>query len=205
MNIVTIDFDIIMKPSIQLYNDLVGSNKKIDKIIKEYPSLEYCLSADLYIYEYLTRFLVSMFPRLRREQINFIKSHEEIIKLVEKDEPFHLLNIDHHHDLGYENVRPNTKIFRPGCGDWAKYLIDNKKILSYAWAHNNNSDFPSTSMMSYINEHYILYDFNLDRIPVQIDKLIICNSPQWIPNNIQPLFYTWESICEEWYNKEDIL
>ena len=32
--ILTIDFDIIMSPSIQLYNDLIGDQKGVNKIIK---------------------------------------------------------------------------------------------------------------------------------------------------------------------------
>ena len=37
--ILTIDFDIIMSPSINLYNDLINDRRTIDAIVKEYPAL----------------------------------------------------------------------------------------------------------------------------------------------------------------------
>ena len=39
MNIVTIDFDIIMGPSIGVYNNAVNEDFKVDSIIEDYPFL----------------------------------------------------------------------------------------------------------------------------------------------------------------------
>ena len=62
MNIVSIDFDIIMEPDINLYNDWVGVDnlEGINTYIKDYKILEN-LKANLSIYEYLTKFLINLF------------------------------------------------------------------------------------------------------------------------------------------------
>ena len=55
MNVVSIDFDIIMEPDINLYNDWVEGDIGINDYVSEHKVLEN-LKADLYSYEYLTRF-----------------------------------------------------------------------------------------------------------------------------------------------------
>lgn len=199
--ILTIDFDIIMSPSIQLYNDLIGDQKGVNKIIKNYPLLEYTLTGDFFIYEVITRGLIQLFKKINSENIFFISEHQTLVKLTEDMDKFDLINIDHHHDLGYNKIIPTTKIIRPDCGNWAKYLSDKGKINSYIWVCNDNSDMPSNSMSkAYINETIGLELINFSAID-NIDRLIICNSPQWIPPNIQALFMSWVGIAEEFYGK----
>lgn len=199
--ILTIDFDIIMAPSIQLYNDIIGDQKGINKVIKNYPLLEYTLTGDFFIYETLTRELMKLFKRVSAEKVKFISEHQTLIKLTEEFDRFDLINIDHHHDIGYNSTRPTTKIVRPECGNWVKYLSDKNKINQYIWIHNENSNFPENGLSKpYLYDSVEIKNFNFDAIE-QIDKLIICNSPQWIPPNIQGLFMAWVSIAEEFYGK----
>lgn len=200
-NILTIDFDIIMKPSIQLYNDLIGDSKSINKVLRQYPSLEYCLSSDLNIYEYLTRFIILNIKKMNKNSVHFIREHNTAIPIIEKYDECVLYNIDHHHDLGY-NITASTKIFKPDCGNWVKYLMDKQKVKKYIWIHNDNSNMPSSTLfeMKYINTKIELSNFSpLEYLTENMDELIICNSPQWIPNSLQPLFMTWMTICEEYY------
>ena len=200
--ILTIDFDIIMAPSIQLYNDIIGDQKGIDKIIKNYPLLEYTLSGDFFIYEALTRELMKLFKRVSAEKVHFISEHQTVIKLTEAFDKFDLINIDHHHDLGYNRTMPSTRINRPECGNWVKYLSDKNKINQYIWICNENSDMPVGGLSkAYLYDSVEIKQFNFDAIE-QIDKLIICNSPQWIPPNIQALYMAWVGIAEEYYGKD---
>ena len=62
MNILTIDFDIIMAPSIQLYNDIIKGNNEwtIENMTEIYPLLNY-VEADFEIYQKLTNFFLSSF------------------------------------------------------------------------------------------------------------------------------------------------
>lgn len=201
-HILTIDFDIIMNPSIELYNDLIGDNKGIDKIIKQYPLLEYTLTADLFIYEALTREIIKLFKTLPYEKINFITDHQTLINCVKEYDVFTLYNIDHHHDIGYNRITPISKITRPENGNWVKWLKDNNKLNEYYWICNNNSSMPLGGLSKlYLTDSIEIKDFDFNSLK-NIDKLIICNSPQWVPPNLQALFITWVGIAEEYYGEE---
>ena len=200
--ILTIDFDIVMAPSIGLYNDIIGDQKGVDKIIKQYPLMEYTFTADFFIYEAVTRALMNLFKKVPAKDVHFIKEHHSLIKLVEGMKDIDLINIDHHHDIGYDRVMPTTKILRPECGNWVKYLADKGVIKSYVWINNENSDMPTGGLSKmYLYDEFSIKDFNVNGIE-KIDKLIICNSPQWIPPNIQGLFMTWVGLAEEYYDTD---
>ena len=197
--VLTIDFDIIMGPSIQLYNDIIGDNKGIDKVIKQYPLLEYTLTGDMFVYEALTRELMKLYRQLTPSDIYFTREHQTAVRILEPLEKFKLYNIDHHHDLGYNRTMPTSKIIRPECGNWVKYLYDKGKIEKYIWICNNNSDFPSNGLGKlYLEDSVEIRETDFSLIG-KVDKLIICNSPQWIPPNIQALYMTWVGIAEEYF------
>ena len=96
MNIVSIDFDIIMAPSIELYRsfDFNGYDNYYQNIF----------NADLTMYTKLTEQLLRWFPQVGQNNIYFIESHEQIINFIPKDKKCSLINIDHHHDLGYASL-----------------------------------------------------------------------------------------------------
>lgn len=102
MNCLTIDFDIIMAPSIGLYNDLISDDWTLGKIEKEYPNLSLVLPPDYYLYEYITKYLIHVFKNTSPEKIFFIQSHETAAKILEELTNIQLVNIDHHHDIGYD-------------------------------------------------------------------------------------------------------
>lgn len=199
--VLTIDFDIVMAPSIGLYNDIIGDQKGIDSIIKQYPLMEYTFTADFFIYEAVTRALMNLFKKVPAKDVYFIKEHHSLIKLVEDMKDITLINIDHHHDIGYNRVLPTTKILRPECGNWVKYLSDKGLIKSYIWVNNENSDMPTGGLSKmYLEDEFSIKDgFDISGLE-QVDKLIICNSPQWIPPNVQGLFMTWIGLAEEFYD-----
>lgn len=183
MNIVSIDFDIIMKPSIECYNNIMMDREAYD------PMLLNNFHADLTIYKKLTEWLIETIQLLPAENIIFIDSHEQIIKHIPMNEQIYLINIDHHHDMGYrpeDNSVEKDKNLH--CGNWAKYLLKEKLINEYIWICNENSQ---KNFIHNINFHYIS-EYNLNNL--KANKIIICLSSPWIPNQFRPLFYTWMSI-----------
>ena len=177
MNIVSIDFDIIMAPSIEFYNNLLSMKPPI----LEDPLMKVC-RADFIHYHRLTKWLHQKIQFIDKENIIFIKSHEMINDYVEGDD-ITLYNIDHHHDLGYKRA-DNAKI---NCGNWALHLLKEKKINKYIWINNENSDIGLIESVDF--ESQSLRAFNLNTL--KPDKIIICFSPEWIPQQFHPLYYLW--------------
>lgn len=201
MNVLTIDFDIIMRPSIQLYNNLIDDEIMIADLERDFPILTKALPPDLYIYHYLTEFLVRQFKKMDASKVFFVNDHDAVIKLVDNTTDVSLCNIDHHHDIAYQ-LDADQRIFVPHVGNWVKYLRDKGVVTHYIWVHNPNSDPPTDDLREkYLDSDYELQQMDLDNVP-DIDMLIICNSPEWIPSDYQEMWEIWVSIAEAWYGQE---
>ncbi len=203
MKIVTIDFDIIMRPSIESYNYFINEDgDSIDQLEQEFVHFQNC-QADLSIYKLLTDFILNV----ESEKIFFISSHKDILQFV--NESVDLINIDHHHDLGYSN-ESYSEVFEISCGNWVEQLYREDKLKSYTWIHNQNS-LPLIGDQAKIDNDLILSDENemkkyLNNLAQHTDSLIICSSFPWVPSIYRPLFDTWHSICENKVQKKiDIL
>ena len=203
MKIVTIDFDIIMRPSIESYNYFINEEGcGIDQLEEEFVHFQNC-QADLSIYKFLTDFILNV----ESEKIFFISSHKDILQFV--NDSIDLINIDHHHDLGYSN-ESYSEVFEISCGNWVEQLYREDKLKSYTWIHNQNS-LPLIGDQAKIDNDLILSDENemkkyLNNLAQHTDSLIICSSFPWVPSIYRPLFDTWHSICENKVQKKiDIL
>ena len=203
MKTVTIDFDIIMRPSIESYNYFINEDgDSIDQLEQEFVHFQNC-QADLSIYKLLTDFILNV----ESEKIFFISSHKDILQFV--NESVDLINIDHHHDLGYSN-ESYSETFEISCGNWVEQLYRENKIKSYTWIHNPNS-FLLMGDQARIDNDLIISDENemkkyLNNLAQHTDSLIICSSFPWVPSMYRPLFDTWHSICENKVQKKiDIL
>ena len=198
-NIVTIDFDIIMGPSIEGYNDMVGSEMPLKALVQKFPYFGMA-EADLYVYEYVTRYLTEMLMHIDdKDKIRFIASHDLMYHYCKKEkEPFNLINIDHHHDINY-NDDWRQPIVEVDIGNWVKRLFDMKKINRYIWVGNSNSamfnidDCPFADKISM----EILKDYDLGRLAANTDELVCCFSAEYIPPQYEALFLTWRAIAEE--------
>lgn len=179
-HLVTIDFDIIMAPSIQWYNGFVPKIEWED-IIKD--PIAQLFKADLTHYKRLTEWLIQQTTTLSKEQIIFIRSHEQLVDCIDMNEYYEIINIDHHHDLGYVSVEDNTI----DCANWMKVLFDKRIVNKYTWINNFNSDYPTS--LEYPTEIKALANYNLATI--KPDILVICLSPEWVPPDYQNLFYLW--------------
>ena len=203
MKIVTIDFDIIMRPSIESYNYFINEEGcGIDQLEQEFVHFQSC-QADLSIYKLLTDFILNV----ESEKIFFISSHKDILQFV--NDSIDLINIDHHHDLGYSN-ESYSEVFEISCGNWVEQLYREDKLKSYTWIHNQNS-LPLIGDQAKIDNDLILSDEDemkkyLNNLAQHTDSLIICSSFPWVPSIYRPLFDTWHSICENKVQKKiDIL
>lgn len=99
-NILTIDFDIIMKDSIELYNNFAqykswNERYSLSPLLKNLPF-------DSCTYYKLTKFLMKqIFPNVSKEKIFFLKNHQDVLKYLSKEDQYNIFNIDHHHDWCY--------------------------------------------------------------------------------------------------------
>lgn len=191
--ILSIDFDIIMAPCIEIYNNMVPSLdwRELEKI----PQLK-VLTADLIHYNRLTKYLIKLSNYIDKENIFFIENHAQIINYLKDDDQIDLINIDHHHDIGYfHKDNENDKL---NCGNWVGYLLDNNILSSYTWICNENSiDYKENKIIPYDKRY--LFKLDLDTIPIP-DKLIICLSEPWVPPNFRELFFVWIEIYNKIYN-----
>ena len=202
MNIVTIDFDIIMGPSIGLYNNLINSETRASDLVKDFPYLN-CANADLNTYEFLTRYYINILKKLDKSKIYFIKSHEQVVPLVSKNRDANLINIDHHHDVGYD-IKFDKPIISSSCGNWVKYCRDRKLLDSYCWIKNDNSNDIESRVYreKYIDKEILFKDAQLEQLAKETDILVICASYEWIPPIYHPLILNWQTICEEVIGQE---
>lgn len=196
MNIVTIDFDVIMGPSIGLYNNLIDDKTRFTDLSNEYPFLKGA-EADLFIYEYLTRYCINV---IGKKKVHFIKSHEQVVPLLNSIRDGNLINIDHHHDLGYDIEDWRKPIVgQANCGNWVKKLYDLNVINHYTWYSNPQSDeLPDEALDIYKSvEKKDISELNIKELAEQTDMLIICQSFEWVPPLYQPLYWTWVGLYEE--------
>ena len=130
--ILTIDFDIFLYKDLPLYNNLINTENSFDEFLQTFPLLEN-VRFDINLYNKLTIFLEKIFSNTKKENIFFCKNHEDVVKFNYNNNFFDLINIDHHHDLGYNMSK---KLY---CGNWVEKLIRTKKIHKYIWIKNPNS------------------------------------------------------------------
>lgn len=207
MNVVTIDFDIIMAPSIECYNRMIGPTNNCD-VLEEINVLTKFFEADLHIYKILTEYILSVLSYLDKDNIKFIYNHEDVIKILQEKniKNANLVNIDHHHDLGYppkEESDANNMPFN--CGTWVYIGKKLSLINKFTWIRNINSIPPRDLVKDSLDKEYIIQNEikllpYLNYLKENTDMLIICASFDWVPSIWRELFFTWKSICENNYN-----
>lgn len=208
MNILSIDFDIIMYPYIKLYNDKVNGGENPTKVwdfLSLYNIEEY-IAYDAITYKKIVQLLCKV--KQNNGKIIFIENHEEVIshlKLYENysDMTFNLTNIDFHHDVFYntDDIAISKYFEKYSCANWVGHLAVNNKLDSLLWvkAPNSESDFLS----SFNIEEFC--NFNIESINSveqsfmnkKYDYIFICLSPQWVPYKLHHLYDICRIIAEE--------
>lgn len=195
MNVLSIDFDIIMHPDINLYNAYVGVDHPFEEIQGIHPLIQFC-RADLTRYQGLLPFILTITQHLQIDDIKVAYNHGEIESLLQGCEDVHVYNVDHHHDLGYIGNNPEIC----SCANWADYYLKRGIISHYTWVRNSNSDigydYEDNDERITVLEYQ---DYNLYNLP-KIDKLFLCLSPEWVPEIYHPLFFTTLDLINQQKN-----
>lgn len=194
--VITIDFDIIMAPSINLYNNDVP--RATWDILLNSPYMQ-LLTIDSWHYQRLTQFILKCFSQMDKENIHFINSHEHVVNCIRDNEEYSIVNIDHHHDVCYNPKDIENKCDELTCANWLKWLRENKIIRRYLWIHNKNSTMPADDIKDMVDTEITIEDFDLDKLAVP-DELVICLSPSWVPPNYRDLFFIWMDIANTIYH-----
>ena len=123
----------------------------------------------------------------------FIRGHQQAYDYV--FEGCHLYNIDHHHDLAYGHDR---RVYDDAIiegkfaeGEWVLSAIVFKKLKSYTWIKNYDSDFIYKNVTKPVRALPIfrMYD-ELDafkKIVPKFDRIIICESLAY--SKLTPFYY----------------
>lgn len=197
MDVLSIDFDIIMAPTIEYYNHMTPQRKWKD-IQEENPSL-IIPKMDLNHYTYLVRLLNKVVDENTEIYVAF--NHKMILDFLKDDVDLSIINIDHHHDLSY---KPDGEMEDPNCANWARYLFEENRMKSYVWANNTNSKMPLENVENRIKSYnYIVEDFNQlkDKIAnIKYKKVFICLSPEWVPPYCQTLFFGLLDMLNDKFN-----
>ena len=208
MKVITIDFDIIMRPSINAYNNLSDDATPYMDALANLDALTN-LPFDSYIYADLTKYVTHM-ALTHPDRIHFIGNHKHIENYItNKMENVELINIDHHHDVGYLEIEDwDEPVPALTCGNWVKDLWDRGILSKYTWIRNDNSVFPPDEAMKYISKDQQYGYYNYYKEMEHADLVIICGSLEWVPPTYHGLYYMWQVLCEELggkiYADEDI-
>tara|TARA_R110002020_G_scaffold327389_2_gene543340 strand:- start:862 stop:1386 length:525 start_codon:yes stop_codon:yes gene_type:complete len=127
-----------------------------------------------------------IFKKNEFEKPLFCQTHKEISKIIEKQsEPIYVVNIDHHHDLQYQN----SSISRVGLasGNWLGYYLMQGKVAGATWICNHNSQmdgFSNWSDAKTLEDDMISIDPELATIEkFKYDFIFVCLSPHYLTNN----------------------
>ena len=187
INILSVDFDWIMEPCIELYNNSIKETTPLDDVLKTSPGIN--IHPDYKKYYILVKLLNNICKDLPKENIQIVDHHPQIVDCIINwniNDKYRIYNIDHHHDCGY-GVDDSAGVMEQGlqCGNWVHYCTNLRK---YVWINNKNSDtiLPEEITSAIPNYHYT-YDINILNY-VKFDYVFLCLSPAWIPEGCWPLF-----------------
>ena len=200
--ILTIDLDYIMEPCIQLYNskisELSSHKQSWDRIFNE----NKCQSF-LSINESNRDFIVDIITKSKCP-IYIGLDHTSILRMFDdlynSDEnlspPFEIINIDHHHDCGYdpESTKRIIEYKYAQCGNWVELLHQEKLIDKYTWVKNPNSILPKvkSNIVSVIDQDTFINEYAENNYYA----LYITPSFNWIPPQFLPAVYDILTIAE---------
>lgn len=198
--VLSIDFDYIMAPCIQEYNNVINVSQ-IERIqtFKQFPNVKFTYDEDK------LKWLNSLVDQLDpgRTKCYIINDHSELVTALTNEynlnnyaPPYEIVNIDHHHDLGYRFAFGECN-----CANWAQYLINIGILNKYIWIRNNNSDMvmpeEHTICNSIIIEPLLQEEFEFN--PKDYDIFILCISYPWIPPQFDnQILGMMNRVCNHW-------
>tara|TARA_B100000941_G_scaffold290507_1_gene272725 strand:+ start:2381 stop:3055 length:675 start_codon:yes stop_codon:yes gene_type:complete len=115
--------------------------------------IDYCLHANDIVD--LFDILTSKCVNVDEDKILFSQYHIDVLDLIKKiHHPLSIYNVDLHHDIFYEN---QTSIAEVKSGvvssaDWVLWCLLNKRVESYTWIKQHNSEEFSEDMLELFNK-----------------------------------------------------
>lgn len=195
--ILSIDFDIIMYPCINLYNgDVGGDDNPVDlwrDLEDEYGLENYnILTYDTKVLKEITKLIA----KNKNKPIYFIQEHQEIVdhlKTTEgwNEDTYDVYNVDFHHDFWYRDTdfAEILKQDEYNCSDWLGYLYLTKKASGITWLKAPNSDEPEIRAYGGNVKFNTLRIREFDKLhKIDFDEVYFCFSPQWVPQKYR-IFY----------------
>lgn len=195
INILSVDIDWIMEPSIQIYNHLIKEDIKTEQYDLTVNAPGAILNPDLQKFYQLNKILFSKNCKVAPKDLVINPTHKAIVKAINDwhiTESFSIWNIDHHHDCGYPDKEGDERYYHAvTCGNWVAYIAMNNPLFKkYTWISNANS---LTALDPLVRDKIpsMIDNMNINSIQdIKFDKIFICKSPGWIPEPVQPLVDT---------------
>ncbi len=219
--ILSIDFDYIMFPCINLYNDMSAGEENPTVIWENIERArgidDKFLSYDPKTYNAIVKLVKLAKERSKDVKLIPIDNHQDLVTELKKkedynDSTYNIINVDFHHDLLY---RPGdrTKIVnfdKYNCSNWAGYLMIKDKIDHYTWVKAPNSalydhgldgkydiKFAIESNRYLDNPKAIISDY-------PFDEIYLCFSPQWVPYKYRHLYDLIVELFGESSTREEV-
>lgn len=207
--VLSIDMDYLVPDCIQLYNDLAGHERMRqgnywENVYRE-RNCERFLSVDDNQLGLVRALLEKNAPNIPAENIMFAEEHDMILELLcsdaeKKDELLEVFNLDHHHDIYYENGKTLVDLYQSAnIGNWVYYLGANGKLLRYNWVRNYSSCRFEESMQEFdfIVDQDSIFE-NLDVLLEQdFDYIFVCLSKDYFPDIFWDIFDDLRMMVEE--------
>ena len=112
----------------------------------------------------------------------FERDHDEVLNYLQDDCDNTIVNIDFHHDLGYDFSEDQKQ---PMINNWTLWGWDEGLIKSYSWIGRSTSAHPVTATIPY--EYLEWRDIDVDKLP-EFDEIHIIRSPEFCPKDVYNIF-----------------
>ena len=183
-----------------IYKDIYKKLKKIYLNILENYDLQ---KMGLFSSEYIHLFTEA-------KKIVFAKHHHQIIPEVVNENNIILHNIDHHHDIQYEEWQiQDIENGKATHGAWIGNLIYLNRLKEYYWYNNLDSNVNFTNYVSrfVVNTNlpfFIEEELSKAEEIESYDLIFVCHSPDYLADNWQwgVLYQTYLASCKSLYNSK---
>lgn len=207
--ILTIDLDIIMEPCINLYNKDIQPQQTREQMwnnIQNWRDIERHLS----INKDLWNTIVKIIEKASIKQIPYIAysdNHGQILPFLNYIYNHYgyklgtdlIINIDHHHDLGYHDVNQQINHNIITCANWAYFLLNTHYTNAYLWLHNQNSEICNHFSEFNSSENIFTSDIDIDILLEKCDGIIFIGSSAWIPLQYNHYLFSLQALLCKYF------
>lgn len=188
-NVLTIDLDFLCK-DVRAYNSCIPFEMMSDyDNLKEDPELlwnatgavykaKYGKDVDTSILKGTDDFIFSIIEKNPDAEHLVLTDHNEILGILNPDNVNHVVNIDFHHDMGYQF---ETDQSTGELNNWVVFGWDDGKIASYSWIGRSTSAQPTVATIPF--EYAEWRDVIVDKLP-KFDIVAIVKSPEFTTKEV---------------------